>query len=491
MTQQRSSGILFHITSLPGAYGIGSLGKSAQNFIDFLYEAKQKNWQIFPLGPTGFGDSPYQTFSAFAGNPLLIDLENLVEVGLLSPALLQNPPAFPDDKVDYGAIIPFKEKLLRKAYQNFKIIDSFASFCEKESYWLDDYSLFMALKEHFNGASWVQWDDAVKRRQKDIIENFKIALQDEIRYHQFLQFVFFKQWKTIHHYAKNKGISIIGDIPIFIGLDSADAWANPDIFFFDQSCNPTVVAGVPPDGFSPTGQLWGNPLYRWSEMGKNNYEWWIQRFAKSLEMVDVIRVDHFIGFVNYWAVPATDDTAKNGVWEPGPGRKIFDAVKEKLGELPIIAEDLGVITPDVIKLRETFDFPGMKILQFAFYNGMDSDFLPHHYTRNCVVYTGTHDNETTRGWYSNAPDDVRKFANEYLNFDGSESEFSWKLIETAWKSRADLAIVPLQDVLNLDNSARMNFPGTANGNWQWRARKEDITKELAEKLASITQRYLR
>jgi 4-alpha-glucanotransferase len=486
MRFNRSSGILLHITSLPNDYGIGSLGKEAVAFIDFLSKSNQKLWQIFPTGPTGYGDSPYQTFSAFAGNPLFIDVEELIKEGLLNPEDCEIDVPYPKDKVDFGRIFKEKNGWLRKAFSNFKENDAFHEFCKEEAVWLDDFALFIALKENFGGKSWVEWDENAKTRDKETLENFRAALSEEIQYQKFLQFKFFQQWEKVHQYAKEKNISIIGDIPIFIGLDSADAWANPHLFHFDENCNPTFIAGVPPDGFSPTGQLWGNPLYNWEAMEQNHFQWWIQRFSAMLKIVDIIRVDHFIGFVNYWAVPAGEKTAEKGSWEPGPGRKVFDAVEKSLGKLPIIAEDLGVITPPVVELRDLFSFPGMKILQFAFYDGLESDFLPHHYTENFVVYTGTHDNETTRGWYKNIPENVREFADKYLDFDGDKSTISWKLIITAWESKADMAIVPMQDILNLDNSARMNLPGTSTGNWQWRMKKTALNDEISRKLKAIT-----
>jgi 4-alpha-glucanotransferase len=483
---KRSSGILLHITSLPGDFGIGSLGEEALAFIDFLKKAEQKLWQIFPTGPTGYGDSPYQTFSAFAGNPLLLDIHELVKDSLLVEKDIKLAALFPEDKVDFGKVINEKNRLFRIAYSNFEPNHEFTNFCVREDFWLNDYALFMALKEHFGGRSWIEWEKNAKIREPETMANFRIALSQEIQYQKFLQFLFFQQWQKVHLYAKKNGISIIGDIPIFIGLDSADAWANPHLFHFDENCNPVFVAGVPPDGFSPTGQLWGNPLYNWDKMAEERYQWWIKRFAATLRIVDIIRVDHFIGFVNYWAVPAGEKTAEHGTWEPGPGRKVFDAVLNVLGNLPIIAEDLGVITPEVVALRDAFEFPGMKILQFAFYDGMDSDFLPHHFTENFVVYTGTHDNETTRGWYKNVPEKVRDFVDEYLSFSGSEADIAWKLLETAWKSIAEMAIVPLQDVLNLDNSARMNLPGTSTGNWQWRFKKQDLNDKLARQLKNVT-----
>ncbi|MCD4817324.1 MAG: 4-alpha-glucanotransferase [Candidatus Cloacimonetes bacterium] len=489
MKFERSSGILLHITSLSGKYGIGSLGKEAHEFVDFLKKSEQKLWQIFPLGPTGFGDSPYQTFSAFAGNPLLIDLDLLIDEKLLEQSNLDNLSAFSETEIDFGELITVKDRILRKAFDNFEVSENYNEFHDEEQDWLNDFALFMSLKKHFQGASWSHWDRDIKLRELQAIEYYNEELKDEINYHKFLQFIFFQQWEKLHDYARKNNIKIIGDIPIFIGFDSADAWVNSDIFYFDENREPTKVAGVPPDGFSETGQLWGNPLYDWEAMEKDGFKWWIKRFEAALKQVDILRIDHFIGFVNYWAVPFGDKTAENGKWETAEGDKLFQQVQNKLGSLPIIAEDLGVLTPEIIKLRDQYGFPGMKVLQFAFYDGMEGGFLPHNFTENFVVYTGTHDNETTKGWFSNLPENVRDFTCSYLNFSGNESEIADKLIEAAWKSIAVFAIAPMQDFLNLDNSARMNYPGIAGGNWQWRMKKQYLTDELADKICRITEKF--
>ncbi len=370
----RSSGVLCHITSFPGRYGIGTMGREAYRFIDFLVSARQKLWQVFPLGPTGYGDSPYQCFSAFAGNPLLIDLELLMEEGLLSKKDLEGAPDFPEDRVDYGAVIYFKFPLLRKAYENFLVKaekqvllrEKFERFCEAHKWWLDDFALFMALKEEFGGKSWLEWEKEVRFRMENTIKAYKLKLADKIEFQKFRQYLFFQQWYDLRAYANKNGVKIIGDIPIFVAMDSADVWAHPELFYFDPDLKPLKVAGVPPDYFSATGQLWGNPLYNWEEHQKTGFAWWIRRIESMMEMVDIIRIDHFRGFAGYWAIPYGEKTAVNGRWEKAPGMELFTAIEQALGRLPIIAEDLGVITPDVVELRDHFQFPGMKVLQFAF-----------------------------------------------------------------------------------------------------------------------------
>ncbi len=488
MKFKRRSGILLHITSLPGKYGIGSLGKDAFEFIDFLESSGQKTWQICPTGPTGYGDSPYQTFSAFAGNPLFIDLEKIVEDGFLLENDLETETLFPGDRVDFGKVIDLKNKIFRNAFKTFqkKIPLQFPLFCEKESDWLDDYALFISLKGHFNGKPWNEWENEIKLREPDAISKYEKLLNEEILYHKFLQYLFFKQWKELHEYARSKDIKIFGDIPIYIALDSSDAWANPEYFQFDEHKNPIQVSGCPPDDFCKLGQLWGNPLYDWQKHEQENFRWWIKRFRKTLEIVDIVRIDHFIGFVHYFAIPAENETAEIGEWLPGSGKKLFEAVQNKLGDLPIIAEDLGLVTEKVIELRVHFQFPGMRLLQFAFGGDESNPFFPKNYPENCVVYTGTHDNETTEGWYKNIPEFVKEHLHRFLDYDGKE-KISWKLLEVAWKSKADLAIAPMQDFLGLDNSARFNSPGSVGGNnWKWRVKKEQLSKELARKIKKIT-----
>ena len=494
---ERSSGILFHPTSLPGKYGIGTLGKEAYAFIDFLKKSRQKLWQIFPLGPTGYGDSPYQSFSSFAGNPYLIDFDLLIEAHLLSEEDLRDV-FFGDNEeyIDYGAIYNQKYPLLRKAYENFKSSDNhemrenLEHFKRENASWLNDYSLYISLKNHFNGLPWNEWAHDIKNREHGAMEHYKNELADDIEYHNFIQFLFFKQWGDVKRYANENGIKIIGDIPIFVAADSSDAWANPEIFLFDEERKPVKVAGVPPDYFSATGQLWGNPLYNWQKLKETNYSWWVERVRANLSTCDIIRIDHFRGFEAYWAVPYGDDTAINGQWEPGPGIDLFNAIKSQLGELPIIAEDLGLMTQGVIDLREATGFTGMKILGFAFDSGEENDYLPHTYTKNCVVYTGTHDNDTLIGWFQKAKEEDRQFARDYLN-SRSDDEIHWNAIRGAWSSVANMAISPVQDFLGLGSEARINTPGVAAGNWQWRLRHGVLTDELAERIAKLTRVYSR
>ena len=494
---ERSSGILFHPTSLPGKYGIGTLGKEAYAFIDFLKKSRQKLWQIFPLGPTGYGDSPYQSFSSFAGNPYLIDFDLLIEAHLLSEEDLRDV-FFGDNEeyIDYGAVYNQKYPLLRKAYENFKSSDNhemrenLEHFKRENASWLNDYSLYISLKNHFNGLPWNEWAHDIKNREHGAMEHYKNELADDIEYHNFIQFLFFKQWGDVKRYANENGIKIIGDIPIFVAADSSDAWANLEIFLFDEERKPVKVAGVPPDYFSATGQLWGNPLYNWQKLKETNYNWWVERVRANLSTCDIIRIDHFRGFEAYWAVPYGDDTAINGQWEPGPGIDLFNAIKSQLGELPIIAEDLGLMTQGVIDLREATGFPGMKILGFAFDSGEENDYLPHTYTKNCVVYTGTHDNDTLIGWFQKAKEEDRQFARDYLN-SSSDDEIHWDAIRGAWSSVANMAISPVQDFLGLGSEARINTPGVAAGNWQWRLRHGVLTDELAERIAKLTRVYSR
>lgn len=485
MKFERSGGIILHITSLPGKYGIGSLGKNAFEFIDFLSDAGQKIWQILPLGHAGFGFSPYQTFSAFAGYPLMIDLDDLVAEGLISKKEISAYPEREADRVNYKKIIDFKTKIFKHSFKNFTSTNEFDLFCNKKSTWLEDYSLFVALKQNFGNISWCNWDKLIKLRDPDKLEEMREQLKKEIFYHKFLQFFFFKQWQKVKNYAQKKGIKIFGDIPIFISFDSADAWTKPEIFQFDEDRNPIKVAGVPPDFFSKTGQLWGNPLYNWLELEEQDFAWWIKRFQAILELVDIVRIDHFRGFAEYWAIPAGEKTAINGKWEPAPGKKLFENIQKKMGELPVIAEDLGIITDNVIELRDRFNFPGMKILQFAFDSDLNNPYLPHNYPENCVVYTGTHDNDTTLGWYKKLDEKQRKRVDEYLNY--KTIDICWQMIETAWKSKADIAIIPMQDLLGLDSSARMNTPGTSSGNWMWRVRKDQLNMQIAKKLRTLTR----
>ncbi|MGM0507952.1 MAG: 4-alpha-glucanotransferase [Fusobacteriota bacterium] len=495
MNFERSSGILLHPTSLPGDFGIGTLGKEAYDFVDFLIESGQSLWQTYPLGPTGYGDSPYQCFSAFAGNPLLIDLKKLVEDSLLKEKDLETDMNFSDDKVEYGDIINFKYPLLKKSFNNFQNHESdleiakFERFCEKNSTWLVDYSLFMALKDHFNGKPWNNWEEDIKLRKPKAMKKYHEKLHVDIKFHKFIQYLFFKQWEELKNYANQNYIKIIGDIPIFVAFDSADAWSNPELFLFDKDRNPTGVAGVPPDYFSETGQLWGNPLYDWDKLKENNYSWWVDRIKANLEISDIIRIDHFRGFEAYWKVPADEDTAINGEWVKGPDKDLFDAIENELGELPIIAEDLGLITPEVEELRDYCGFPGMKILQFAFDSGEENDYLPHNYVKNCVVYTGTHDNDTIKGWYDKAKSEDKEYVDNYFYYKGED--VCWNFIRAAWASTAVMALAPLQDLLRLGSEARINTPGKASGNWQWRFKKGDITEQMKKDLKNLNELYSR
>ncbi|HBF88935.1 MAG TPA: 4-alpha-glucanotransferase [Bacteroidales bacterium] len=494
MNFERSSGILLHITSLPNKFGIGSLGREAFDFIDFLKESGQSLWQILPMGPTGYGDSPYQCFSAFAGNALLIDIDNLIERKLLNRDDVAIIPEFSNDIVEYDRVREYKNKLFETAFLNFtEFADleeqaEFEAFCIKNSEWLDDFSLFMSLKEHFNLKPWYEWNEAIKIRKSKDLNKLKIELEERIEFYKYLQFLFFVQWSDLKKYANESGVRIIGDIPLYVSLDSVEAWANPELFLFDEDRNPTFVAGVPPDYFSETGQLWGNPIYDWKKHKRTNFRWWINRVKANLEMYDIIRIDHFRGLVAYWSIPFGEETAINGTWVDAPGKELFTALKNEMGDLPIIAEDLGVITDDVVELREKFALPGMKILQFAFDASEENNYLPHTYDKNCVVYTGTHDNDTTLGWHLSTNDINRNFAREYLGICEFEHEIVWKFIIEAWKSVANIAIVPMQDILNLDSECRTNIPGTSSGNWKWRY-NETISSEIIEKLKKLSHIY--
>lgn len=489
----RQSGILLHPTSLPGDEGIGTLGKNAFWWIDFLHAAKQKCWQILPLGHTGFGDSPYQCFSSFAGNPLLIDLELLVHENFLEKSDIPKEKDLHPEKVDFATVIQTKYPILQRAYGRFVeksstiTKQSFYKFCKENSSWLNDYALYLTIKSDHDQKPWYQWDKPYKLRDQKMIDSFIKQNKARIEFHCFCQWLFFKQWNAVKQYANQKNISIIGDIPIYVSLDSADAWASPEFFQFDSKKNPKTVAGVPPDYFSSTGQLWGNPVYNWSYLKETNFTWWINRVKQSLQLFDIIRIDHFLGFVSYWSVPYKEKTAENGKWKKGMGMELFKAIEKALGKLPIIAEDLGVVTPEVIHLRDHFEFPGMKILQFAFFEGGNEN-LPHNYNHNCVVYTGTHDNETTVGWYKNLDAKTKERVHTYLAADGVD--IHWKLIRLAMASVANFSIFPMQDCLGLDNTARMNIPSTLGGlNWQWRLQKYQADGELARVLSYLTKLF--
>ena len=503
MKFNRASGILCHPTSLPGDYGIGDLGPGAYKWVDWLAGTGCKLWQVLPLSPTGFGDSPYQCFSAFAGNPYLISPALLLRDNLLHSNDLIEKVKFDQDRVDFSRLIPWKLNLLERAYLRFssgeltsspynsfgKLKESYDFFCSVNAFWLEDFSLFMAIKEAQGGGSWQKWPESLRKRDPEEIINARRSLADSVSRYSFYQYLFFQQWNALLDYAHQKGLQVVGDIPIFVASDSSDVWSNPDLFFLDEELRQTVSAGVPPDYFSPTGQLWGNPLYRWNEHKSNGYQWWLKRLGMSLRTVDILRIDHFRGFAGYWEIPAANITAEKGQWIPGPGADFFNKVKSNLGDdLPIIAEDLGLITPDVTVLRDQFGLPGMKILQFAF-SGPDNPFLPHSYPQNCVVYTGTHDNDTSRGWYETAPENEKDFARRYLGIDGAD--FPWDLIRAAWRSTAVYALAPMQDFLNLGSQARFNYPSRLGGNWEWRMTEASINEELKERIRDLNWIYQR
>ncbi len=494
MKFERASGILLHPTSLSGPYGIGDLGPAAYHWVDWLSGTGCKLWQVLPLGPTGYGDSPYQCFSAFAGNPYLISPEFLLRDNLLQSDDLIEQMDFNPGRVDFGLLIPWKLKLLERAFLRFSsdsgnLRAEFDGFCTENASWLDDYALFMAIKEAHSDGSWEGWPEPLRKRDPVTLDEARKSLASSILRFTFYQFAFFRQWNTLRDYAHQKELRIVGDIPIFVAYDSSDVWSHPDLFYLDDDLKPTVVAGVPPDYFSPTGQLWGNPLYRWDVHKFAGYKWWLERLRSTLKMIDILRIDHFRGFAGYWEIPVDKPTAEVGRWIPGPGADFFNTVKVNLGEdLPIIAEDLGVITPDVTALRERFALPGMKVLQFAF-SGPDNPFLPHAYPQNCVVYTGTHDNDTASGWYQSAPEKEKDFARRYLETDGSD--FAQDLIRTAWRSTAVFAVAPLQDFMTLGTEARFNYPSRLGGNWEWRMTGGDLSGELQRSIRELNWLYQR
>lgn len=487
----RDAGILLHATSLPGFGGIGSLGDEAYRFVDTLREARIGLWQVLPLGPTGYGDAPYSSLAAFGGNPLLIALEPLIERGLLAATDLLPLASLPDAYVDFGRVVPGKMGVIRRAFGRFPTdaaeADELASFRQESGGWLEDTALYMALKDAHDGAPWIDWEPELREHRPDAIDRARRRLVRDVDFHCFVQWLFFQQWSALKQYANRAGVRIIGDIPIFVAYDSADVWANQRVFQLDRSGKPTVVAGVPPDYFSPTGQLWGNPHYRWDLLEAEGFGWWIERFRTLLQLVDIVRLDHFRGFAAAWQVPYGEETARCGQWVPAPGAALFQAVRDSLGDAPIVAEDLGVITPDVEALRDSFGFPGMKVLQFAFSTDSSDASLPHNLVRNSVVYTGTHDNNTTVGWFSTLSAGARKLAVEYCGSRGFD--ISWDLIRLAFASVADFAIVPLQDVLRLGTTARMNLPGSAEGNWAWRVSPGSITPEHIAGLRSLARTY--
>lgn len=487
----RGSGILMHISSLPGKYGIGTLGKSAYHFADFLKQSGQKYWQILPLGHTGYGDSPYQCFSAYAGNPYFIDLDLLEEEGLLAQEVLDTlNEDESSEEIDFGKLFHTRYQILREAYKNGKekYKEQIAAFRQENEAWLGDYSLYMAVKGAMNNRSWIQWDESIKLRKPEALSWYRESLKEEIDFWVFIQYEFYKQWKSLKEYVNALGIQIIGDLPIYIAADSSDAWAYPEVFQLDENREPIVVAGCPPDAFTETGQLWGNPIYDWQYLEDTGYDWWIRRMQATLKLYDVIRIDHFRGFEAYWAVPYGDLTAQYGKWVKGPGIKLFNALKEALGDMNIIAEDLGFMTPEVIALREEVSYPGMKVLQFGFDPSGDSDYMPHHCIQNSIMYTGTHDNSTIKGWFEDASKEVVTFASKYLKLDEVEGN-CWGFIRGAWASVSSIAVTQMQDLLELDDSARMNRPGTLGGNWTWRMKKDALTDELAGHIYDMTKLY--
>jgi len=505
MKFSRSSGILLHPTSLSGPFGIGDLGPEAYTFADFLTASEQSIWQVLPLGPTGYGDSPYACYSAFAGNTLLISPEVLIEDGVLLRGDIPNHHSFErEDQIDFEAVHKSKASLLLKAFTRFKaathhrLAEQFTQFTQRCSSWLEDYALFQALKDAHGGVAWIDWEPGIVRREPRALARARQNLSEQIEAQKFYQFLFFRQWFALKAYCNERGIRLVGDIPIFVAEDSADVWTNPDQFKLDRDGRPLVVAGVPPDYFSATGQLWGNPLYDWDRMLADGFKWWLERVSATLQTVDIVRIDHFRGFVACWEIPAGDKTAERGRWVPAPGRELFARIKEVLGELPIIAEDLGVITPDVEALRDSFGFPGMRILQFAFSSDTRNVDLPHNYHRNSVVYTGTHDNDTIVGWFKSVagagstrtPAQIereRNFCLKYLYSDGTEIE--WDFIRTVLASVADTAVIPLQDLLGLGSNARMNLPNTTAGNWIWRVKPNALTERHATRLRELTEVY--
>lgn len=494
MPLSRASGILLHPTSFPSRFGIGDLGTEAYRFIDFLEGSGQVVWQILPLGPTSYGDSPYFCLSAMAGNPLLLSLDLLRDDGLLTDADLAETPEFPL-QIDFGWVLYAKLPLLKKAYENFQAQATheqraaFEGFCQSRADWLEDYALFRAVKDAHGGVSWHSWEPEIAQRKPEALEQWRQKLSGEILFHKFLQFQFFQQWSNLKHYANQKGIRILGDLPIYVAHDSAEVWAHPKIFCLDEATGlPALMAGVPPDYFSPTGQLWGNPLYNWERLQAEDFGWWVHRFQVLLDCVDFIRIDHFRGFQAYWAVPEGETTAVNGTWVEAPGEEFFQRLNARLGKLPIIAEDLGYITAEVEALRDRFEFPGMKILQFAFDSGSDNPYLPFNYVSNSVVYTGTHDNDTTVGWFYGRSPDEQARVTRFLGCTGSEG-IHWDLIRLAFGSVSDWAITPFQDVLGLDGGARMNAPGQAVGNWGWRYHPDAVNDGVRDHLRSMTELY--
>ena len=498
----RASGILLPISSIPSNYGIGCFSKEAYEFVDQLVEAGQKYWQILPLGPTGYGDSPYQSFSTFAGNPYFVDLEEFIQLDLLTAEeCMACDWGGSRSYVDYEKVYQSRFSLLRKAYQRFYQMDGknrqlhllreeMEAFEKEQGFWLSDYCLYMAVKDSLNGIAWNEWPKELKTREEKSLEKAREELKEEISFYAFLQFWFYRQWRQLKKYANDRGIHIIGDLPIYVAFDGADAWANPDLFQFDEDAVPVAVAGCPPDAFSETGQLWGNPLYNWEYHKKTGYNWWILRMKQCMKLYDKVRIDHFRGFDEFWAVPYGDETAANGKWEKGPGLELFQVLEKNIPDLDVIAEDLGFLTDSVRKLLADSGYPGMKVLQFAFDESGESVYLPFFYEKNCVVYTGTHDNETTKGWLGNLPEGTRRFAEQYIDCEGKTAEECvWGMIRAAQSSVADLCVIPLQDYLCLGNEARMNMPSTIGTNWKWRLTRGQLQSRTIEKIYAMTRLY--
>ncbi|MBE5872213.1 MAG: 4-alpha-glucanotransferase [Lachnospiraceae bacterium] len=489
----RKSGILMPVSSLPSKYGIGTFGKAAYEFVDQLHKGGQSLWQILPLGPTSYGDSPYQSFSTFAGNPYFIDLEKLTEDGLLTKKECdacdfgENPLY-----VDYGRIYESRFALLKKAFARFdaKKEEGYDVFFEENAFWLEDYALFMAVKNSFDGVSFEEWDDDIRKRKPEAMQKYKKQYQSEIDFYVFLQYEFSKQWSALKAYANDKGIQIVGDIPIYVAFDSSDTWASPELFQFDSDLKPIAVAGCPPDAFSATGQLWGNPLYNWEYHKETGYAWWMKRFKHCFRMYDIVRIDHFRGFDEYYSIPYGSETAQNGEWQKGPGYELFDVMKKTLGRQNVIAEDLGFLTPSVYKLVKKTGFPGMKILQFAFDSREESDYLPHNYSANSIVYTGTHDNDTLLGWWESLSRKDKAFAKKYMNI-RRDKDVTWTFIRACMASVSDTAIIPMQDYLELGKEARINTPSTLGENWKWRMAADAFTDELAERISEMSRLYYR
>lgn len=493
MAQKRKCGVLLPVSSLPSKYGIGCFDKKAYEFVDALKEAGQSYWQILPLGPTSYGDSPYQSFSTFAGNPYFISLEALIEEGVLTKKECDKVDFGTDaTSVDYAKLYEGRMQLLRKAYErsNIYMDPEFRRFQEEEAWWLKDYALFMAVKKRFGGIPWSEWAEDIRLRWQNALDYYREEMYFEIEFQEYMQFKFRQQWMALKSYANEKGIQIIGDIPIYVAMDSADTWANPWLFKLDEKNCPTQVAGCPPDGFSATGQLWGNPLYNWEVHRNSGYEWWIKRISNCFRLYDVVRIDHFRGFDEYYAIPYGESTAENGTWMPGPGMKLFQAIEKELGRPEIIAEDLGFLTESVLQMLKESGFPGMKVLQFAFDPSGESVYLPHRYSENCVVYTGTHDNDTTRGWYRTLDKESRDFAKEYMGVSRLDDDtLTWDFMRLAMGSAAQLCVTPIQDILGIDGSGRINMPSTLGGNWTWQMEKGAFDKKIVHKLYRMTQLY--